>query len=182
MNTENISTSPIEENVNQEELNKLNEDTFNLAYQKFNSYNLNWTFRAINFVLNKKNVSFGQLRTCVYQNEKGEGYFDYIRSVITLVEAGLIGSKQVEETDKNLEDKAYEIIEDWRDNVGFIGTLHLFIINEMETKNFFMGVADQAIMTHMSSKNIQKGLIGNMLMEDLETKIRQAQALSSENN
>lgn len=179
MNTENINTSPIEENVNQEELDKLNEKTYELAIEKFNSYNLNWTFRSINYVLNKCNISFGQLRSCVYINSEGQAYFDYIKSVVTLIKAGLIGSNQVKETDSNIEEKAYEIIEDWRENFGFIGTLHLFIINTMEEKNFFMGRADQAVMQVMSSKNIQKDLIKNLIMEDLEQKVKQAQALNS---
>ena len=160
------------------EIKQVEEDTFNLALDKFRSYNLAWTFRSINYVLNFEHVSFGQLRSCVYVQD-GQGVFNYIRSTLSLIKAGLIGSKQLSENDtEKLENRAYEIIEDWRESFGFIGTLHLFIINAMEEKHFFMGTADQAVLNHLSSKNSQPDLIKNLVMEDLEEKIRQAQALT----
>lgn len=174
-----IETTDKVNDTNNDEINKLNESTFNIALEKLSSYGLNWTFRSINYILNTCKVSFGQLRSCVYIKD-GQGYFDYIKSTMHLIKAGLIGSKQFKETDADkLEDRAYDIIEDWRDNFGFIGTLHLLIIHEMETKHFFMGTADQAVMNHLSLKNLQTDLVQNLQMEDLEEKIKQAQALST---
>lgn len=164
---------------NNDEVNKLNESTFNMAMDKLNSYGLKWTFRSINYVLNTCNVSFGQLRSCIYLKD-GQGYFDYIKSTMYLIKSGLVGSGQMTENDTDrLENRAYDIIEDWRNSFGFIGTLHLLIIHEMETKHFFMGTADQAVMNHLSLKNLQVDLVQNMRLEDLEQKIKQAQALST---
>lgn len=158
---------------------KVNEDTFNLALSKVSSYRLDWTFRSINYILNKENVSFGQLRSCVYLKD-GQGVFDYIKSTLYIIKAGLVGSKQYRETEvQALEDRAYDIIEDWRNTFGYIGTLHLLLIHEMETKHFFMGTADQAVLSHLSYKNSQTDLVRNLQLEDLEEKVRQAQALST---
>ena len=174
-----IETNNEANDTNKDEINKINENTFNLAMEKLGSYGLEWTFRSIKYILNTCKVSFGQLRSCVYIKD-GQGYFDYITSTIYLIKAGLIGSKQFKETDADsIENKAYEIIEDWRNNFGFIGTLHLLIIHEMETKHFFMGTADQAVMNHLSLKKLQTDLVQNLQMEDLEEKIKQAQALST---
>jgi hypothetical protein len=175
----NEETKEVEETQDVEEIKKLNESTFNIAMEKLNSYGLNWTFRSINYVLNTCNVSFGQLRSCIYIKD-GQGYFDYIKSTMYLIQAGLVGSGQFKENEaKKIEDRAYEIIEDWRETFGFIGTLHLLLIHEMETKHFFMGTADQAVMNHLSSKNLQNDLVRNLHLEDLEEKVKQAQALST---
>ena len=166
-------------NIDADETKILEEDTYNKAMIRLRSYNLEWTFRSINYVLNKENVSFGQLRSCVYI-QNGQGVFDYIKSTMILIKAGLVGSKQIPESNpQGLEDRAYDIIEDWRDTFGFIGTLHLLIIKTMEEKHFFMGTADQAVLNHLSSKNLQTDLIKNLVMEDLEEKVRQAQALTT---
>lgn len=175
----NVDDGNVPVNTNNEEEAKLNESTFNMAMAKLASYNLKWTFRSINYVLNTCNVSFGQLRSCVYLRD-GQGYFDYIKSTMYLIKAGLVGSGQYKETETGkLEDRAYDIIEDWRECFGFIGTLHLLIIHEMETKHFFMGTADQAVLNHLSLKNLQSDLVQNLQLEDLEEKMRQAQALST---
>jgi len=176
VNNTNVNDTNIEQ---EEEIKKLNESTFNLAMDKLASYNLKWTFRSINYILNTCNVSFGQLRSCVYIKD-GQGYFDYIKSTLYLIKAGLIGSGQYKETEADkLDNKAYDIIEDWREAFGFIGTLHLLIVHEMEVKHFFMGTADQAVMNHLSLQNLQTDLISSLKMEDLEEKLRQAQALST---
>lgn len=166
-----------EMNVAQNNDSELNEAEYNKAIDKVESYGLEWTFRSINYILNKENVSFGQLRSCVYIGDSG-AYFDYIRSTLSLIKAGLIGSKQIAENEASkLEDRAYEILEDWRANFGFIGTLHLLIINRMELKHFFMGTPDLMVVSHLGSKNLQRDLGKNMLTEDLEQKVRQAQAM-----
>ena len=173
-----------------EEINNLNENVMTQeqideeekalqeAMEKFNSYRLNWTFRSIEYAINKENVSFGQLRSCVYMRG-GSPVFDYVKSTILLVKAGLVGSKQIEETKtKELEDKAFEIIEDWRSTFGYIGTLHILIINAMEKHNFFMQARDRAVISSLGSKNLQKDLARNLMREDLEEKIKQARALN----
>lgn len=179
VNIESVDTEANTNVISEADKKAIEEDTFNLAVKKLNSYGLEWTFRSINYVLNKENVSFGQLRSCVYMQD-GQGVFNYIKSTMSLIKAGLVGSKQIPESnEKALENRAYEIIEDWRNTLGFIGTLHLLIIHTMEEKHFFMGTVDQAVLNHLSSKKSQTDLVKNLAMEDLEEKIRQAQALSS---
>lgn len=139
---------------------------------------LDFTFRSIDWVLRRKKTSFAQLRSCVYIVD-GEAYFDYVQSVSLIVQAGLIGSKQVKAEDMEaLEDKAYEIIDDFRTSIGFIGLLHIILINILEGLHFFIGKTDVQMIEHLSYKNLQKELAVNMLREDLEEKMRQAQALS----
>lgn len=172
-----MNTEIIENQVENEDINKTSEELFNLGLKKLESYNLEWTFRSIRYILNKENTSFGQLRSCVYIQD-GQGVFDYIRSVLLLIKAGLVGSKQFSEADSKLEDKAYDIMEDWRENFGSISSLHLLIIYIMEQKHFFIGNQDQTVMTVLSSRNLETDLISNIKMEDLEEKIKQLQALS----
>ena len=173
-----LETSNIEEENKEqvEQENKQNEEIFNLAINKLESYGLEWTIRSIRYIINKENVSFGQLRSCVYI-VNGQAVFDYIQSTILLIKAGLVGSKQfTEQQSKELEDRAYEIIEDWRNTFGCLTTLHLLIINIMETKHFFMNKQDLAVINHLSYKNLQKDISSNLLKEDLEEKLKQAQA------
>ena len=166
------------ENTETQKQNNEDEKVLKEALAKLNSYGLEWTFRSIEYVINKENLSFGQLRSCVYMRD-GSTVFDHVKSTILLVKAGLVGSKQIEETKaKELEDRAFEIIEDWRSTFGYIGTLHILIINQMESKHFFMGARDQAVITQLGSKNLQKDLARNLMREDLEEKIKQARALS----
>ena len=180
MENENINVSnTTSENVDTDikKMEERAEVSYNFAMNLLNSYNLEWTFRSINFVLNKKNISFAQLRSCVYVMDD-QAYFDYFKSTLILVEAGLVGSKQYKETDTELlENRAYEIIDNWREKFGYVGTLHLLIIHVMETKHFFMNSQDQDIVNYLSSKNLLSDIAPNLTMEDTEEKIRQAQAL-----
>lgn len=167
-----------------EEVNSINEEENNekeylKALEILNGYGLDWTFRSIEYTINKENISFGQLRSCVYVQD-GNSVFNYIKSTLLLIKAGLVGSKQFKESDREaLDNKAYEILEDWRSHFGYVGTLHLLIINQMETKHFFMATPDLAVINHLSYKNLQKDLGSNLIAEDLENKVRQAQALST---
>ena len=157
---------------------KENEDAYDEALAKLNSYGLTWTFRSIRYVIDKENISFSQLRSCVYM-QGDRGVFDFLKSTVTLIKAGLVGSKQLDDTlDKELTLKAYDIIEDWRMNIGSVSILHLLIINQMETKHFFMGSTDMKILRHLSSKNLQKDLAANIVSQDLQEKMAQAQALA----
>lgn len=139
---------------------------------------LEFTFRSIDWVLKNKHTSFSQLRSCVYINN-GQAYFDYVESTLTLIECGLIGGKIV---DKNnievLEDKAYDILESFKNEIGFIGLLHIILINKLEDLHFFITKTDVNVLEHLSYKNLQRELAVNLLREDLEEKTRQAQALS----
>lgn len=178
--TENSEASEVitEDKIETEEQLKENEDAYNKALEHLNSYGLNWTFRSIRYVIDKEHIGFAQLRSCVYF-EGNRGYFDYLRSVMSLIKAGLVGSKQVPDTDaKALEDRTYDIIEDWRNEVGSLPCLHLLLIHVMETRHFFMDMADMKIVKHLSYKNLQGDLAKTLIEQDIKDKINQAQALA----
>lgn len=156
-----------------------NEELFNRYIEKVESYKLDWNFRAIEYILNKENTSFGQLRSCVYI-KNGEAYFDYIKSTILIIKAGLVGSKQYKPTDtEELENRAYEIAEEWRAEFTSLSILHLLLIHILEVKHFFMDTAGVQIIQHLSSRNLQKDICLNILREDLEERTRQAQAIAT---
>lgn len=157
------------------------ERDYNSAKYLLDSYGLSWTFRSIKYVLDAENTSFGQLRSCVYKVD-GEFVFDYIKSTLILIKAGLVGSKQIHESKiEELNNRAYDILEDWRSKVGFIGLLHILIIDVMESKHFFIGDPEMGVIQHITSKGLQRDLGLNILREDMEERIRQLQALGSQN-
>lgn len=161
------------------EENKLNESEYIKALNLLNSYHLNWSYRSIKYIINTLNISLGQLRSCVYV-KNGYPVFDYIESTINLIKAGLVGSNQFKETDDDaMLDRAYEIMDEWSNNGWFIGTLHLMIINQMETKHFFMGTQDLRVINHTNSKNLQTDLVTNLIKSDIEEKMKQTQAYLS---
>lgn len=176
MNTDKVvDTNNKVDDINIED-NKLNEDEYIKALDILNSFNLNWNYRSIRYVINNLNIGLGQLRSCVYV-KNGCPMFDYIESTINLIKAGLIGSKQYKETQTDeIENRAFEIIDEWANNGLFIGTLHLMIINQMETKHFFMGMQDLRVINHLSSKNLQTDLLMNLVKEDVDEKLKQTQA------
>lgn len=176
-NSEAERANGVEENYTPEQ-KKENEEAYNVALEHLNSYGLNWTFRSIRYIIDKENIGFAQLRSCVHM-VGDRAVFDFLKSAIFIIKAGLIGSKQLKETDTQaLEDKAYEIVEDWRENVGSISSLHIMLINVMERKNFFMGTADLKILQHLSLKNFEKSLVSQMIQEDVNEKIGQAEAIA----
>lgn len=176
-NIENNETQINNDNVSEEEIVAAEEKILATAQEKLTGYGLKWTFRSIEYALNKENVTFGQLRSCVYMTKEGPA-FDYVRSVKLLIKAGLVGSKQISDSDaQKLEDRAYEIMEDWREYFGYLGTLHLLMIDRMEKLHFFITDPDLAVMNRLDSKNSQKDLVRNLLMEDLEEKMKQKRAL-----
>lgn len=175
---ENTSQVNSGDDILTDEQLKENEEAYEEALERLNSYGLSWTFRSIRYVIDREGIGFSQLRGCVYFKDN-QAYFDFMRSVIALIKAGLVGSKQIQESDaKALEDRAYEIIEDWRENIGSLQSLHLMLINIMETRHFFMGMADMKIVQHLSYKNLQKDLARTIIGQDIREKMSQAKALA----
>ena len=154
------------------------EELINLAFDKIASYGLDWTFRSINYIVNREGLTFNQLRSCVFKNSKGEVAYDYMKATLLIIQAGLVGSKQIVESDKKaLEDKAYDIIEDWRSNFGYVGTLQILLINIMERKHFFMGTQDLKVLELLNYRNLQPDLVKTQLALDMETKLSQSRAV-----
>lgn len=165
-----------EELKEEQERREKDEAEYLAAIDKLDSYGLEWTFRSIRYVQSKEKTSFSQLRSCVYRVD-GENQFDYLRSVISLVKAGLVGSKQVEDTDaKGLEDKTYEILENWAEDYS-LAIMHLLIIQVLEEKHFFTGDRDLGVVRHLSYKNLQKDLVEMTVKNHLAEKMGQTAAL-----
>lgn len=198
MNIENIEKVDVQEsdktetvnnfnsndiNVNELDDEQENEKEYNLVVNKINELNLNWTHRSIEFVINKRNVTFNQLRSCQFKYGKNNDQVGYniYKACSLIIQAGLVGSKQVKETDLALlEEKASEIIENWREEVGYIGILHIVLINIMEKKHFFMEDRGLKVLRYMSSKNLQEDLVNMEMLNDLQMKIQQSQAIAQQ--
>lgn len=164
-------------NMTDEEI-QAREELVNLAFEKITSYGLDWTFRSINYIVNREGLTFNQLRSCVFKNSKGEVAYDYMKATLLIIQAGLVGSKQIPESNREeLENKAYDIIEDWRNSFGYVGTLQILLINIMERKHFFMGTQDLRVLELLSYKNLQPDLVKTQLALDMETKLSQSRAV-----
>lgn len=170
----NATPDLTEEQLNEREL------LYNAAADRISSYGLKWTFKSINFVVRNCNVTFNQLRSCVYRGADNQANYDLFRSVELIIKAGLIGSNQLPQAQsKELDAKANEIMEDWRNEFGFIGILHIMLINTMEKEHFFMGTQDLKVLELMSYRNLQKDLANTQMAMDLETKLHQTRAMQS---
>lgn len=169
--------------VNLEELEneQLNEIEYNNMVNKINELGLEWTHRSVEYIVYKRGITFNQLRSCQfkYGDNNNEVGYNLYKACNYIIQAGLVGSKQVKETDLALLDiKAQEIIENWREEVGFIGILHIILINIMEKKHFFMDTRGIKVLQYMSSKNLQDDLVNNLMINDLQMKMQQSQAVS----
>ena len=112
-----------------------NEGLYEEAYEKRKEYGLAWTINSIRFMIEKHRVTFNQLRGCTFkvidpETKEKDVIYDLYKAVNLLIQAGLVGSEQYKDTElTKLKERAYEIMEDWRNTIGFIGVLHIFIIN-----------------------------------------------------
>lgn len=169
----------VEPEISEEEL-KLREQLFTEALEKVNSLGLNWTFRSIEFIVNREGITFNQLRSCVFRNKENEVKYDVEQATKYLIAAGLVNPKTCTPDDyKECLERAYDIMEEWREGFGFIGILQILLINVMEKKHFFMGTQDIKILEHLASKNLQKDLVMSSIAVDMQTKIAQSQAMQS---
>lgn len=158
---------------------KEREDALDLAVNKLNSYGLKWTFRSINYVLNDLGLTFNNLRSCIFKDKNGEAVFNVSLAVLVLVESGLVGSKQVDMNNKSaLESRAYDIIEDWLDEMYSLAVLHILIIDILEKKHFFTDMDSLKIIELLGYKNSQRDLAGAHILNNAQERLAQAQALS----
>lgn len=178
-NKEIQQNEDVETKISEEEL-KEREQLFNSAIERVNSLGLNWTFRSIEFIVNREGITFNQLRSCVFRNKDNEVKYDVEQAAKYLIAAGLVNPKTCTAEDyKACIEKAYDIMENWREEFGFIGILQILLINVMEKKHFFMGTQDVKILEHLASKNLQKDIVMNSIAVDMQTKIAQSQAMQS---
>lgn len=163
-----------------EEQIKEREELFEKAQERIKSYNLKWNFKSVNYVVKQCGITFNQLRSCIFRKADNTTEYDLFRALELIVKAGLIGSEQFKQTQtQELEDKTYSIIEDWRENCGFIGVLHILLINHMEKEHFFMGTQDVKVLELMSYKNLQRDIANTQMMIDVENKLHQTKAVQS---
>lgn len=176
---ENKVEEAVEEEIQftEEELAE-REELYDRQMETINDWGLRWTIRSIDYIVENRNVTFTQLRTCVFKIGSTPTY-DLSRAVRLILEAGLVGSKQYKsnEMDK-CRDRAYELMELWREKHGFIGVLHILLINIMEKKHFFMGVQDVKTLELLSYRNSQKDLVSRLAGMDVLEKAQQVQAVS----
>lgn len=153
---------------------------FDKALDRVKSYNLKWTFRSIEYLVKEEGVSLNQLRGCVF-NIGGEVKYNLEEATKLLIVAGLIGEagKYNKETYDKALDRAYEILDDWRENEGFIGILHMLMIQIMEDKHFFMGEAETKLLETVSEKNKTPDVVATLVGQDQLTRINQIQAFQS---
>lgn len=178
-NKEIQQVDAVEPEISEDEL-KEREQLFNTAIERINGLGLNWTFRSIEFIVNREGITFNQLRSCVFRNKDNEVKYDVEQAAKYLIAAGLVNPRTCTPDDyKACIEKAYDIMENWREEFGFIGILQILLINVMEKKHFFMGTQDVKILEHLASKNLQKDIVMNSIAVDMQTKIAQSQAMQS---
>ena len=128
-NKELQQNEAVEPEISEEEL-KEREQLFNSAIERVTSLGLNWTFRSIEFIVNREGITFNQLRSCVFRNKDNEVKYDVEQAAKYLIAAGLVNPKTCTAEDyKACIEKAYDIMENWREEFGFIGILQILLIN-----------------------------------------------------
>ena len=159
---------------------KEREDLYNEAMEVLRKLGLKWTFRSIEYLVNREDITLNQLRSCVFRNIKGEIKYDIEKAVKYIITAGLIDPKTI--TPESFEEKmesAIDMMDEWREGYGFVGTMQILLINIMEKKHFFMDTPGVKILEYLASKNLQKDLVMNAIAVDTQTKISQSQAMQS---
>lgn len=178
LDNENINTQEHQIN-NENQSNNEEVELFNSVKNFINGLNLVWNYRSINTIVRDECVSFNQLRSCVFLNNKKEPYYDLYKAVALLLKSGLIGGNATHKKDKNLDDLVDNIIEQYMEDFGFIGLLHLIIINILEDKHFFMGKREMQVFEYMSKNNLSKDLADQNILKEFQEKIQQSQAMST---
>lgn len=169
-----VETNDVENSTNVE-ASEADIEAYNKAVDIVNSLGLNWTFRSIELLTYNKKVTLNQLRACLFEVD-GKPQYNVELACRYLIIAGLINKDNQNKIDE-LEDKAYDILDSWREKVGFIGVLHIIIINIMENKHFFMGETDMSLLSAIGSQKIQPETYSRLIAVDAETRLNQIKAL-----
>ena len=124
-NNEVQQDEAVEPEISEEEL-KEREQLFNGAIERVNNLGLNWTFRSIEFIVNREGITFNQLRSCVFRNKDNEVKYDVEQATKYLIAAGLVNPKTCTPDDyKSCIEKAYDIMEDCIVTGKQIGRAHV---------------------------------------------------------
>ena len=88
-NTTEVNT-PTEEDLNE------GKEVFNKALNKINKLGLNWTFRSIDYLVNRESITLNQLRSCVFKKENSEEIeYNVYKACVYIIASGLINPKTV---------------------------------------------------------------------------------------
>ena len=143
---------------------------------------LSYNFGCVKYILDKENISFGQLRCAQFFNGH-DYYYDVNRAAYYLVLAGLVGSGQdTGEDHEALEKHTYKILDDWASNIGDIALLYLQLIKQLEERHFFITGATLEIMEQISSMNSYKSyneLIKSMIAQTMIERHKETSILTS---
>lgn len=122
----------------EEYLKELKDGLRQVADTIIKTWQLKWSFKALDFIVNTERVSLTQCAQAFFVDNlnKEAADIDVERAVKILLMAGIYGSNSNLEY-KELEDKAYEYIEIWRGKIGSIDLLHLILIERLRDEHFF---------------------------------------------
>lgn len=128
----------MESKTMEEYLKELKDGLRQVADTILKTWQLKWSFKALDFIVNTERVSLTQCAQAFFVDNlsKEAADIDVERAVKILLMAGIYGSSSNLEY-KELEDKAYEYIEIWRGKIGSIDLLHLIIIERLRDEHFF---------------------------------------------
>ena len=159
--------------------NKDVKDLVKQAQEYIKSLNLNWTFRSIEYIVNREGYTLNQIRGAVF-DVNGTLQHDIERSAKLLLSAGLINPATVSPDDyKAIQNRADEICEEWRENFGYIGVLQIMLVDVMEKKHFFIGKSDADLLSYLHEEGMQTDLIKTLMAVTLDSKAHQTEALTS---
>lgn len=151
----------------------------NQAQEYINSLNLKWTFRSIEYIVNREGYTLNQIRGAVF-DVNGTLQHDIERSAKLLLSAGLVNPATVSPDDyRAVKERADEICEEWRDRFGYIGVLQIMLVDIMEQKHFFIGTSDAKLLKHLHEEGTQTDLIKTLMAVTLDSKAHQTDALTS---
>lgn len=138
---------------------------------------LTWSFKSVDYLVNKKDISLGQIRSLVFLDNNGNPVFDLLKATKLAITAGLI-NKDNKDNIEELEDKAMDIIEEFTENFGNIAVLHTLIINIMTEKHFFINSQDRKTLMYLAGVKGMEELARLHMTTDLMEAENQAQGLS----
>lgn len=151
----------------------------NQAQEYIKSLNLTWTFRSIEYIVNREGYTLNQIRGAVF-DLNGSLQHDIERSAKLLLSAGLVNPATVSPDDyKAIQNRAAEICEEWREKFGYVGVLQILLVDLMEKKHFFIGTSDAELLKHLHEEGTQTDLIKTLMAVTLESKAHQTDALTS---
>jgi len=169
----NTTTATETSEVISEEQRQRNNALIAKAKDYIKQLGLRWTIRSIEYLVNRENISLNQLRACVF-DRGGNVVYDIERATKYIIMSGLISKQCDSDAYLSIEDRAYEVLEHWQEEFGYIGVLHMMLIEQMETKHFFMGTQDAQILAEIAVRKSLKSLEETQKAVDLQTKTSQS--------